>query len=156
MVIEDESVDVTAITKRLSELGEDHALNYFWLMMRDGAKPITILGWMSHVKLERPGDWNKAAIRREHELGSGKLNARISKTACYACQTTERNLYFHHIIEVQNGGSNVVRNLVPLCFACHKVLHPWLTVEPKPTRGGGFVPIKTVMENMFARMRQRK
>lgn len=156
MVIEDEKVDVAAITARLSELGEDSALNYFWLMMRDGAKSLTVLGWMSQVIIQRPADWNKSEIRRQHELGYGKFDVRVSKTVCYGCQATDKNLYFHHIIEVQNGGSNGVRNTVPLCFACHKILHPWLTVEPKPSRGGGFIQIRHVMGDMFARMRQRK
>ncbi len=156
MVVEDEAVDVAAITARLSALGEDMALNYFWLMMRDGAKPLTVLGWMSKVVIQRPPEWDKAEIRRQHEQGLGKLGARIDKTECYGCQADNRNLYFHHIIEVQNGGSNASRNTVPLCFVCHKTLHPWLTVEPKPSRGGGFIHLSTIMVDMFNRMKMRK
>ncbi len=156
MIVEDEAVDIEAITTRLSKLGETDALNYFWLMMRDGAKPLTVLGWMSKVVIQRPPEWDRAKIRAEHELGLGKFGARIRKTDCYGCQANDRNLYFHHIIEVQNGGSNAPRNTVPLCFACHKVLHPWLTVEPKPKRGGGFIPLQTIMSDMFARMKVMK
>lgn len=148
--------EIAAITARLSTLGEDSALNYFWVMARDGADPLMVLGWMSQVVIARPDDWNKATVRQQHERGFDTFGARISKTHCYGCQTSVKNLYHHHIIEVQNGGSNTPRNLVPLCFACHKVLHPWLTVEPKPTRGGGFVPLHDVMQGMFDRMRMRK
>ncbi len=153
MVQDEADVDVAAITARLSALGEDMALNYFWLMMRDGAKPLTVLGWMSRVVIERPAEWDKAAIRRQHELGLGKF--RVSKTECYGCHAEDCNLYFHHIIEVQNGGSNTPRNTVPLCFPCHKILHPWLTVDPKPRRGGGFVHLSTVMATMFDRMKAK-
>ena len=156
MIADDEAIDVPAIVAKLSEIGELAALNYFWLMMREGAEPMTILAWMSHVVIARPADWDKAAIRQEHELGLGKSS--VDRDQCYGCQSTTANLYFHHIIEIQNGGSNAKRNLVPLCFPCHKRLHPWLTVEPRATRGGGFVHIGTVIKEMLARaqMRNRK
>ncbi len=156
MVTTDEAVEVSVIAARLSELGEVAALNYFWLMMRNGAPHMTVLAWMSKVVIQRPPEWDRAAIRKEHELGLGSLGSKASKTECYGCQATDRNLYFHHIIEVQNGGSNHARNTVPLCFQCHKILHPWLTVEPKPTRGGGFRSIGSIMGEMFERMRMRK
>jgi len=36
------------------------------------------------------------------------------------------NLHVHHRREVSRGGSNQLGNLVTLCTACHKVIHPWI------------------------------
>src|SRR5271157_5851131 len=35
----------------------------------------------------------------------------------------------HHVIQVQNGGHNHRRNLVPLCHSCHAEIHPWLKIR---------------------------
>lgn len=152
-MVADNEVDVAALAAALSRMDETAALNYFWLMMRQKADPLTILGWMGHVVLERPQSWDKRRIRLEHESGSSQLNSeRGRQSACYVCQYDMNYLYFHHIIEVQNGGSNATRNLIQICFECHKKLHPWLTVEPQQRRGIGFRQISDVMRTVFARI----
>ena len=152
----DDTLDVAAIVARLSEMGELSALNYFWLMIREGATPITMLTWLSQVVLTRPVDWDKAVIRQIHERGSGR--SCVGRDQCFGCCNTTARLYLHHVIEIQNGGSNAMRNLVPLCFACHKTLHPWLTVEPTPKRGEGFIQLRDVIHAMLERgkMKNRK
>lgn len=154
MVDDREPVDYEPIIGRLSVLGEDMALEYFWRMVGQGAPVLTVLSWMSRIWIPRPDDWDKAEIRRQHETGT---NHYARRKECLGCKDTQRNLYLHHIIEVQNGGSNCVRNIVPLCFECHKFLHPWLTVEPKwPKRGvGGFHSMRDIAETVIARMKRR-
>lgn len=135
------------IVARLSALPEDRVLDYFWLMNRQGAGPLTLLLQLTHVVIDRPVSWDRAAIRREHERGPGPLGTRLSKHRCFAC-AGGGNLYFHHLIEVQNGGSNTLRNRVALCFPCHQYLHPWLTEEPGDARRAvtrGFESLYTVL-----------
>jgi hypothetical protein len=127
------------IVKRLSALPEDRALDYFWLMTREGANRLVVLLQLGQVVINRPSDWSPAAIRREHEQDGGK--SFLDRRYCFVCQATKARLYFHHIVEVHHGGSNVPRNKVPLCFLCHQYLHPWLTEEPPPRHVHGFESI---------------
>ena len=118
------------ITARLCQLPEEQVLHWFWLMERQDAPRFELLEQLSTVVIQRPDDWDRAAIRREHERNvSAELFKRYDTSACFSCRVSRR-VYFHHVIEVQNGGSNTWRNLVPICFPCHQVLHPWLKVEP--------------------------
>ena len=52
--------------------------------------------------------------RRRHRVG-----------ACWAC-AREAVLVRHHIIQIQNGGSNDNANLIRICDWCHAEIHPWL------------------------------
>lgn len=55
---------------------------------------------------------------------------------CFACDWPKRmagRLIWHHIIQVQNGGSSRLWNLVRLCEDCHAQIHPWL---PRPACKG--------------------
>jgi hypothetical protein len=119
-------------------LPEAYALEWFWLMARYWPDRLGLLLLMTHVVIERPADWDFAAVRRDHENGiTEPPGVRISRELCFACYSGSF-LYLHHIIEVQNGGSNWHRNKVAVCFGCHKYLHPWLTAEPPRRRTGGF------------------
>ena len=42
--------------------------------------------------------------------------------SCGNCGTTE-NLEIHHIVSLENGGSNNVGNLALLCYVCHDKAH---------------------------------
>lgn len=122
-------VDVDqAVVQRLSRLPEPRVLDYFWLMARAGADPLWLLLHVGQVVIVRPADWDRAAIRRAHERGPRAWEPRLGKRWCFAC-LSQASLYHHHVIEVQHGGSNALRNRVPLCFPCHQYLHPWLTTE---------------------------
>lgn len=43
---------------------------------------------------------------------------------CFVCgkPATER----HHIIQLQNGGINSKKNVIPICRPCHCKIHPWM------------------------------
>lgn len=43
-------------------------------------------------------------------------------TKCVNCGSTE-NIEFHHIVPLLLGGTNRLRNIVPLCNRCHKAAH---------------------------------
>jgi HNH endonuclease len=125
------------LVQRLEALPEERILDYFWLMFRKGADRLDLLQQLTVIIVARPPSWNRKEVRREHEAGNATI--RLEKRCCFACQRGHQRLYFHHVLEVQNGGSNQARNLVPLCFTCHKVLHPWLKEPPAQT---GFVQVK--------------
>lgn len=137
------------IVRRLSALTEDYVLAYFWMMFRKNVDPLELLTQMTRVTITRPASWNPADIRREHERGARTSDP---NRRCFACSNTQCRFYSHHIIEVYHGGSNNPRNQVPLCFVCHKKLHPWLTEEPPPSHVHGFESVgeiaKRALENL--------
>jgi 5-methylcytosine-specific restriction endonuclease McrA len=46
--------------------------------------------------------------------------------SCGNCGKSNLVLQVHHIIEIQNGGSNRLTNLRTLCNECHALNHPWM------------------------------
>lgn len=126
------------VLRRLCALPEDYVLAYFWDMTRQTDDRLGVLLLLTRVIVERPAAWDQRAVRREHERGSGFSTITIDRKRCFGCFASAGRLYFHHIVEVQHGGSNAPRNLVPLCFACHQYLHPWLKDEPAPNQVNGF------------------
>lgn len=132
------------IVRRLEALSEELILTYFWSMRDSDSDPFALLRQVGAVKVRRPSTWDRKAIRREHETGVSPSKW-YGEKRCFCCRTADRRLYFHHVVEVQNGGSNARRNLVPLCFKCHQALHPWLKDEPAPIRTHGLEPVQSVM-----------
>jgi len=49
---------------------------------------------------------------------------------CWVCGT--RSTARHHIIQVQHGGGNDCRNIVPICDGCHAEVHPWMDASTHP------------------------
>jgi hypothetical protein len=49
------------------------------------------------------------------------------RSRCYVCG------YFptipHHIIQIQNGGLNIKKNIIRICHECHAKIHPWIKVN---------------------------
>lgn len=41
---------------------------------------------------------------------------------CVNCGSTE-HIEYHHIVPLQNGGTNALSNIVPLCQRCHYLAH---------------------------------
>jgi hypothetical protein len=128
--------DWREIIERVSELPEEYALMYFWQLTRNDMPPLEALELFTHVKIPRGMDWDYHALRREHQAfqRSGVLH----KANCFACEVKTR-LFWHHIIELQHGGSNHYRNRVSLCYACHRRLHPWLADHPEGLESVGMI-----------------
>lgn len=108
----------------LTRLSEDEVLEYFWRMASAGTERVALLKQLSDVSLMRPSDWDFDAIRQG--LTGRHAGVTLFADACFGCRSSERRLYWHHIIQVQHGGSNNPRNLVAICHACHQSIHPWL------------------------------
>ncbi len=41
---------------------------------------------------------------------------------CYNCGSTDC-VEYHHIVPLANGGTNTIKNIVPLCHRCHQATH---------------------------------
>jgi len=134
-----------AIVARLSALPEPAALSYFWIMLHRGAPRLPLLLQLSQVVIVRPATWNIEAIRQEHERRVAAKAIAITSDACAGCESRQWPRELHHVIEIQNGGSNSPRNLVSLCHSCHQYLHPWLA-DPPPQRREGFESLWQVFD----------
>jgi 5-methylcytosine-specific restriction endonuclease McrA len=66
-----------------------------------------------------------AEMRDQFEHQPKISRAKLSNRTCKAC--LGRAQVRHHIVQLQHGGTNDVRNIVPLCRDCHKKIHPWLS-----------------------------
>jgi 5-methylcytosine-specific restriction endonuclease McrA len=72
----------------------------------------------SHFQ-ERTLDQMRAAANRSLSKPRGEIGQ------CWVCRKTAL-LVCHHVIQLQNGGSNWHLNLEMICDACHAEIHPWL------------------------------
>lgn len=139
----------TDVLTRLAQLPEDQLLNFFWLMVREGGQGLDrleLLLMLSAMVVPRPAGWDPAAVREAYERGDETGTAVVQKDRCFACSALHEALYFHHIVEIQNGGSNAIRNRVPLCFPCHQYLHPWLQDHPAAPAASGLEPFSAWWE----------
>lgn len=117
------------MTSYLSFYPEELWLDYFYAAVRDDVDRAAILKQLAGVKIARPKDWDPEWVRVTLREG---VFFPLTADQCFCCLTGSRRLYWHHIIQVQHGGSNSPHNLVRLCHACHRRVHPWL--EPPTSR----------------------
>ncbi len=110
------------MTPYVTTWSETQVLDYFWLAVRDDTDRILLLRQLATVKLERPSEWDRWFVR---QAMSG-VRLLITGDFCFVCRSSERKLYWHHVIAVAHGGSSQPRNLVRLCQSCHRNVHPWL------------------------------
>lgn len=135
---------------------EDRVLDYFWTVARDAhVDRLELLGQIAAVRLARPSEWDEKAIR----IAMGGVTRRkfrgsvvtLAGERCFACRTEARRVYWHHVIQVQHGGSNTPRNLVSLCHRCHRDVHPWLpagtTIENR-----GFTWLRDIAQRALDRL----
>lgn len=107
-------------------LTEIQAVNEFWYQARkERADKLALLRAFAEIAIVRSINWNPEQIRAEFKA------MRVPETRCLSCSRDAA--VWHHIIQIQHGGSNYARNRVPICEACHGTIHPWLK---KRHRGG--------------------
>lgn len=104
--------------RELVGITEVDALNEFWRQTHAGTDKLQLLRSFAEVAIVRPDGWNYAEIRADFERMA------FSRDACFVCNF--EHTHRHHVIQIQHGGSNYVRNLLPLCESCHHAVHPWL------------------------------
>lgn len=126
---------------------EERLLTAFWAAVQRTDDRLGVLLEYTRVVIRREEGWDGEAVRRAHTAHHGIAETiRVDRRSCFGCRV-DGQLYAHHIIEIQYGGSNAVRNQVPLCFDCHQYLHPWLTEADRAetTRRGAFEAIGDIV-----------
>lgn len=116
---------------------EDAALREFWRQQGDGADRLGLLQAFAEVAIVRPEGWDYLEVRRTAQ------DALLAHNGCFVCLTKDRAIEFHHVIQIQHGGSNTPRNRVPLCAVCHDAVHPWLG-QAKRTKVGGWTQVRSI------------
>lgn len=125
---------------------EIHLLNVFWSKVAAGEDRLELLGILAQITIERAPDWNQAAIR------AAAAQHALTAECCFGCQTHDRRLYWHHVIQIQNGGSNYLRNRVAICLRCHSTIHPWLPANrPGEQKGGEWWSLADVLRDVERR-----
>ena len=82
---------------------------------------LALLREFGRVRVPRqPGDPTPDQVRAQSRAEP------LPSRRCFACRDERRALQAHHVIEVQNGGTNTTGNRVSLCVSCHCALHPWM------------------------------
>lgn len=66
------------------------------------------------------------AVRR-HLRRRTRQHETAGDGACWACGHARRRI-FHHIIQLQHGGTNARKNTVAICEECHAHIHPHLSM----------------------------
>lgn len=84
------------------------------------------------AKYEERIDLLKTYANKEYNysfnyLSNRKARTKIKKTRnCSCCLRKNIDTITHHIIQIQNGGINIKKNLIEICRDCHSKIHPWL------------------------------
>jgi hypothetical protein len=84
---------------------------------------VAALKQMASESILHPKHSSPEEMRHDWDL----LKGMATKRPCFVCFqiTTHR----HHIIQIQNGGSNEPENIIPICHECHCKVHPWMKIN---------------------------
>lgn len=135
----------------LLSISEPLALDEFWAASRDEATDrLKLLRAFAEIAIVRPASWDQRSVRAH--AGDHTLAA----NGCFACGA-RRGCAWHHVIQIQHGGSNYLRNLVSVCEACHLEIHPWLREGQVTLRTvAGFTQVSECAESALRLLEQRK
>ena len=67
---------------------------------------------------------------------------------CYNCGSKE-GIEYHHVVPISVGGTNNIKNFVPLCSKCHIAAHTGRNIKELKTRNSGGRPPKTNDEESY-------
>lgn len=84
-------------------------------LLRTAAKVRVFTGFNDPSGEEVRASWNRR-VRR------GGSNVAV---VCFACRKARKTVT-HHVVQLQNGGTNQRLNRVSVCRQCHAKIHPWL------------------------------
>lgn len=84
------------------------------------AERLKLLQQFAMVSIVRPDRLRLRNLRRSWE----KMRQPFGERVCFVCWRTPSD--WHHVVALKDGGLNWPENVVPICRACHKRVHPWL------------------------------
>lgn len=117
----DRPADAPPEARDVLDVDEHALLRAFWRDYEaDHGRRLEILAAYAEIALLRPPEWDYDGIRE------AAWRHTFTAHGCTACGTGDRPLAWHHVIQVQHGGSNVPANRIALCEACHAAIHPWM------------------------------
>lgn len=88
-------------------------------------KRIELLKKYAEIVVFKRNRW-ELKQKREEFLRIRAFNE-FFKKACSACGNEK--VIRHHVIQLQNGGTNSFENIIPVCERCHSDIHPHLPRE---------------------------
>jgi hypothetical protein len=135
----------------MSAVLEQGWLDVLYQVVRNGGDRVAILRRLADVRLSSPSEDEYLSMRYDHRGVSMMLTA----DQCFACLNSERWLYWHHVIQVQHGGSNTPRNLVRLCHDCHRRVHPWLPARTSVENRYGWTSVGDLSERVVTKLVER-
>lgn len=139
--------NVVPIARETLEISEHAALDQFYLEAADDRS--AALRRFAELAILRESGWDTEVVRAAAEKNP------LRPTACFACRTQSRPLAWHHVIQIQHGGSNMARNRVALCGPCHADVHPWLPKAPRVRTGWTrFTDVRAGLAALIARNRK--
>lgn len=118
--------NVRTIARERWEVSEPAALDEFYREAESDR--LGALKRFAEIAITRPAEWDFGMVREQ-----AAERTLVHHGSCFACRKDGKTIS-HHVVQIQHGGSNYVRNRVDLCERCHAVVHPWLpqpsTVKP--------------------------
>jgi hypothetical protein len=69
-----------------------------------------------------------SARRERHNEARDSWLGRAAFGTCFACGRSADRIW-HHVLPLNNGGTNSARNRVRVCRECHAQIHPHLPIE---------------------------
>lgn len=132
-------------------ISEEEALREFWAASGDhGTDRLALLKAFAEIAIVRLAGWDFLAVRAEANEHS------LRADGCFACRNDDRSYHWHHVVQIQHGGSNYVRNRVPLCGPCHRSVHPWMpgTTAERRTAGSWF-QVAGISTELLERIKRR-
>lgn len=94
-----------------------------WRATPVGPERLRLLVEWAHVVVVCMTSRGLARRRVEFNASKDVWRGHAGYGVCASCgRQGERN--WHHIVQLQNGGTNSPNNLVKVCRPCHAVIHP--------------------------------
>jgi hypothetical protein len=96
-----------------------------WLATPVGPERLRLLVEWARISITEMSTRGLAERRRAFNASKDEWRGDANEGLCAACGRHGRRVW-HHIVQLQNGGSNSPKNLVKVCWPCHAVIHPFL------------------------------
>ena len=99
-------------------------LDTFWKIFNsvDQYRKVELLKEFSIIKLNY--GFSSKSFRWEMRQKGALKNRIKDNNRCKVCN--KFGTIVHHIIQIQNGGQNIKKNLIAICPSCHSKIHPWV------------------------------